>query len=730
MQIILVKQPYEVSFSGNPIPYLFSLSPYTDREESQNLRIVIGVQVEQAFSSGIFDEVKTQTFFPDADGGIVFDISSILHPYLEYFIPPLSLDQPVFATGQYKRYQLSYYLTKDNIPLTVKVVTGPQLVIKGGMPYQDWNPVDFFEQVIQGGRPWLQFETPGEKVQLLDTRYLFFLCPFDVDPAGPIPIINYEMQVPAVGGSIAINCFAFKKWEIICIPATIDKIPGLLSQLSAGDSVSSYTVNFSTSSGLSVTYTYVVDQRNLYNGHTILYRTSCGGIETFTLRGQVDMEAEYSRENITKINPPIYYANQNLLAQQQELHNEETEKYAGDTGFVSKPVMMKLRDLLLSVQKWEFVGGKLIPVVSVQKNVKFFSNKDNLVSMQLEWQRAFTNSSNTPAGLIPGGLSCPAVETFIVGQLNKTTLEIYYALRVPYDRVEITVQCVPTGVTATYLFNGNSGRVLVPAVSDPANETGLPYYKLVSARTVCDELHNSYGPNWDINIVVDNSTPVAINHTYSINKGFSTPVVLETNLLDGCYDPDDDPIQAVPELSGIHGDMGGLFVINDVGYCYYTPPSPSFTGTEICPYQIREVGGSTLASANMIVLVGNGIKTIYVKIVTTNSITSLTDTPPTKVAKTTCKTWVYFYSDAAGTVATDVTGLRLIINFNKYLQEEVRGTPLPTYVIKMTVAATGTRTLVADGEVYYRDWYYPFGSSNEVRNTSYLVQYGAGYVAI
>jgi hypothetical protein len=385
---------------------------------------------------------------------------------------------------------------------------------------------------------------------------------------------------------------------------------------------------------------------------------------------------------------------------------EESPKYKGDTGFMNQEQADQLRDLFLSGERYEVVNGRLIPIVVNAKNTKFFANRDNLISLQLEWQRAYINESYTPAALMPTTRSCPAMEFFQVKEVNKTTVQIMWSLMMPYDRVH--VQLVYDSTTYNFYYDGNKGSVR-QAITLPTGDMSIT----AKARTVCDEVAGTYGAYKTISVsYISNNLPVAVDDTFSINQGFGTSVTLNHSVLDNDYDPDGDAIAVIADSGSTH--ESGTYAIDAAGIITYTPPSTAFVGQDYFDYQVRETPSGTPVTARAYINVGAAVK-VYAKMVMRNV---------SGTSYQTGEVWVDFFSDAAATTPLDVTSLSITVSLDDTVHSVDSSIPLDTTTTNtITKAATGNKVRMYSGNLYIDNPPY-------YETHSFVLNAGTGYTVI
>lgn len=719
LEVSLLKTPNEISLSGNPIPFSFALSPYGVTEQAQDIRLQIRVLVEQIFNSGFFTEVKNQNFYPNAEGVISMEVQTILNPYLEFYTPRPGLQKPVQAFDQRKRFKISWILVKDGAVVVSPTDSEIYYVAKGGLSYEAWQPNDFFAKNILEEHLPLRFAGRNEKVGVEETRFLYWLYPYD-----DLTVHSLEYAVYFSDGSVVsklIEGLSGGKWAVFCAPAGFNQA-GLDALVPDGKIPIKYSIGVTSGENEVLSeYFYEIDHRNFYDATQILYRNSLGGLETVRLLGQIDFAAEYDRQMAQKTVPPSWYLNMNLMNQETDEGAEEQVNYTADTGFISKESCDKLRDLFLSPQKWEIKNSKLLPINIASKKAKFFSNKDSLISTTIEWQAAYTNAFYTPSDYMPATRTCPAVEKFIVKQISKNKLQIMFALQAPYSLIE--VQIIIGVTTKTYTYPGNT-RTVIQSFTNPATED--PVEITVKARTVCDENSSpvDYGPFTTLTLnVVGNSLPVANDDYYTIAAGYNTAVTLAPSALANDYDPDGDAIEVVAASGSTHA--GGTFTINSAGIIQYTPPTSAFSGNDYFDYNIREVGGVTTVTARVHITVGEGASGVYAKIVNRN----YNYTNAANYSHSEGEVWVDFFSNPAGTIPLDVSAMGLSINITDFYREKALGAAETTDDVDYTSAGSGTKILIYNGEL--TDWFMDIPTGDEAyRYHNFQIQPGTGYVVI
>lgn len=683
MNVLLLKSPYEVSLTGNPMPFVFQLTPYGDMQRKESYKLHISVLIETNYRSRVYVDCFTQIFYPDISGQIKIDVHSILEAYSEFYTPKLSLQKILRCENQSKRYKISYQLQYNDEFVTSLTTTNIFYAIKGGLPYEEWNPIYFFTKNILTDKQPLHYPPAGEKISPDQKIFFYWIYPFD-DLADQSVTYTFKLEDGTIDTFTPSATAKSLKWGITVVPSGISQInytpPG-------GKLVVSYTIQvFAGATAITAPYTYTIDYRTFYNDYRMLYRNSLGGLDPLRLRGQVDIEADYEYQKSSRISADAYYTNQTLLPQLIQMANVETLKCIGDTGFISKEATDNLRDLFLSKQIFEIISGKLLPLILTANNIKLRSNNDALFALTVSWQRAFLNEFYAPDNAVIIDATCPALEMFDVVQINKSTLQISWAMQLPYDRIKVQIIA---DATNTFIYSGNTGSV-EQAFENPAT-TG-PESITVTGQTICDEetIPMSVGPLGSITFdVFPNSLPVAVPDTFNINSGYNTLTLLDGNLLDNDFDPDGDLIECT-SASGTTAE-GGNYVVNTDGTAQYKPPTTVFIGIDSFNYKVHEVSDPLAESPNAKVTINVGgtvLVKVYAKLVPWEFYT-VWNPPQFSLYG---KFYVNFYSDIACTQLLDVSDLGIILNMHSKVNSG--GTITDT---DYTVPATGVQVLIHDG---------------------------------
>lgn len=655
MNVSIIKQPYQVAFSQSEMYFGFAITPFGYNEQKQNITLNVSIEIEENFNSTAFIEIKQQSFYPDNSGKIIFDISSIIDPYLNYYNPRIDLPRITNAAGQYKRYRIAYQLQKNGITLGAKSYSDAAIAIKGGLSEDVLVKTDFFTNYIDANANALTY-FKNFKVSIDETRFITALYSKDDGEAIKVKYTLYFDDNTSNDKTTLIEK-TYSQWEVFVLPSGFNQC-NLSTAIPAGKDISnviSYRVTVFQPNNANAVYLikdYIIEHRNFYNTYQIFFRNSIGGFETLLLRGQVDFKTDYEKMYAKKTYSPESYANLLMLHQVKINNVDETISYKGNSGFISKFNLDVLRDIFIVQEVYELVENRFLPININTKSVNFYTNQDSLFNLQIDWSRAYVNHKYTPHNIIQYSTGCPNVETLVAVQKGTNKIQITYSLPLPYDLVEIFIE---TGMqtTESKFVTGNTGSIIFYV--DPYLVT-FPTNYTVKARVVCNELTipKEVGAIKSVVVaMVQSPLPIANDDVYNIEKGFNSAIQLVGSVLANDYDQDDDSIEVVA-VTGGSTNAGGTYDINASGIVSYTPSSSNFQGQDYFDYDIRKVGGITTVTARCYINVGNETTFVYAKMTTKrHSSSDIYDF------------YLQFFSNPQGTSPLDVTSKNITFNYQK-----------------------------------------------------------------
>jgi hypothetical protein len=688
--LLLIKQMDELLFAGNPLPLKVAISPYNQSVARLNLYVVASVQVEMQPGTATFKEVKAQKLFPDGNGFIDLDISSIAFAWLDYYVPAVDQLGVKNADGQAKRFRVKFTLFLNNDVIDEETTDSFAWLIKGGESYEHhWGERSVNDWMVENPRPLIHSNTDRMKVFPEDKFFIYFINPYgEWDNLRVYAEIFYVQD--NVYGSTSSEPIATvavpsetEKYKLCCLPAGLSQIVHP-TPVPDGAEPYKYVLNFQKNFGdteetLFPPVEIHLDTRNFYNTHQLLYRNSLGSLEPLRLRGQVDFEADYEYQQAKQVPSSSYPNFGNLEATVVQDYAEETPKYKADTGFHRPVHAEQLRDLFLSKQVFEVKDGRLIPVVLNKNNIKFFANNENLISLQIEWRHAFSNEFYTKE---PANLNeCATPLKLVVTQTGNDKLTVFWAFAYGSDEGQLSIT-FPAEDPIIFPITGRSGKIEVETEIAHVAEVELE----VKIRGLCHKNTAAEGYSAWLTAAFDMQpevVPIAVPDTINIPIGNDAPVIIG-NLLENDFDPEGEAIEAVVQ-TGVASAQAGEFSLAANGDLTYTAPSSSFTGTDSLTYTIKRTGSSEVSDAATVSInIGVNAANTFAKLFIKNQVTHAN-------GDVTAEVWVELFSDPACQVRKTVTSLS--INFRTV--ETVNGGSPTTN--DDSIAVVGDRRLLFNG---------------------------------
>lgn len=691
----LFKKPADIAFSRNPILFRFKLQPYSDQDVELNTRLCVALYAESEHYGADFKELKLVTLRPDADGFCEIDFSVLLDAQLDFYTPAPGQLTPQRAAKQSIRYYLHYYVTTDYEAVVTPTDTQKFHVIKGGLSYPDMDAASFFTTKTSLGsdKTFLNFPYAGQRIHAQEPQWLYTIAPQAI--YGLTLEITYNTYTtPGVFTTVSVNTTqTFRYGDIICIPCGIGAL-----QLNLADADKIINARFHAYKGvinLGDTGYIPVSQMPIKEPRYLCYHNSIGGFDTLMVTGDHAITGNYTKQDASLINVQEFAVNGRIKSATVYTASREVMSFKGESGFINKLKLDRLRDLLNSNYAFEMTGErKLSPVRIRPASTVLMKHNDQLFSLALDWEEAWQDSNYTPQGYIPfTAAACPAVAFFSVAQKSGKKALIQWQLAEGYSMIEVDVDtpanagATPSASATTFFLQGNAGSLEIDLSFLPYGPGFSNNYRFY-ARTVCDfySTPKSVGPWYaiiDYN-VSQYAIPIVRNdfaNTYQgagsrqliFNPG-NTSVFANDTPQNGSYGWRLQPVSLI-------GSAGGTIATNvNTGVIFYTPPSPTFTGVDVFSISVREKlsPGPSLYSAAVVskifVKVGagagqniatNGMP--YVKLVLQNFTNYYFNyNGGSIVNRVDADLVLKFYKDAQGLVPYDVSNLGLQASVNGF----------------------------------------------------------------
>lgn len=713
----------KIMFSGNPIDMIVAVTSPTNN--AQSIYVVVTIKVEAIDGVGVYNTIKTQKVFPNAEGVVSMDISSICNAQLEYFIPPATLDNYVSCKKQIRNFKIEYALFYNGSK--VSELSDFVRVIKGGIPADSFLP-DIGNIIDHETEQWLLASNFAERAYLDDVAFLYFSMPANNN-------YNYyvDARISYLASDDGIGVSTYKitddipvngQTQVICIPIGFNAL-NMQAQLPAGVIPVSYSIIVGKKqSGKKPTklqnINFTFEQRTFYHTKQLLYRSSKGSLMPVRIYGSIDTEGNYEFQN-SNGSGLSYISNGSIIGGQKQYYSEESWKNSGFTGFITKFEAERLRDLFLSREKYEVVNGRLVPVIINNKSVKFWSNKDSLFSIQIEWVNAIRNNTFDLPYSAPE--QCPAIKRLTWKQVTSTIIRVFWSLPSGYDYFRVALNF--TGAATQYFFiEGNSGAQFIQflwpdGVAAPADLT-------VTAQVMCNRYNKipSFGAiyNAGTQTVVANLAAIAMPDSFNLSTGHTTAFTFSGSVLANDIDPSGRLLSCTP-VTDQPTAQGGLISITADGIVSYTPPSGTFTGVDTFSYELL-AGSDPAVNGQISITIAASNNPIYA---TTGygsfSTNSFGEFVPSDI-------YIRFLNSPTGFIPYPVSNLS--VNYRKtvtiYNSEDGYSSPISTVNTDITsVFNTGQMTVFTGPTVEYIEQ--PDFSYNKVV-VSISILPGTGYTVI
>lgn len=213
----IIKSPYTISFTGNPVAFTFAITPYRTAEQKKDLKIIVTIEVEEDFMSNSFDEVKEFLVYPKENGCATVSIEKVLNTFLSQQLPRLTQNILLPLTEQCKRYQVSYRLINGNDLAEGPATSSIFYALRGGMSYQEWNPKKFFTDKLVVDKTFLRFPVSKEYVFADEYKYLSWISSLDQTTEQSL-YVNIGYSDGTEMGSTLLKTIVLEAWQP-CITA-------------------------------------------------------------------------------------------------------------------------------------------------------------------------------------------------------------------------------------------------------------------------------------------------------------------------------------------------------------------------------------------------------------------------------------------------------------------------------------------------------------------------------
>lgn len=522
------------------MPVAYYINPWNEGIKNSGLYMMLSAGVELAPGTDSYMEVYSQKLLPGADGSIKIDMHSIVHGVLEYYMPDVRLKELSVAEGQIKKVQLMATLYRNGLPVVSN--TGYLTGMKAGAGVVNFD-ADYFS--LGAGSSWFNDKKflgtydAEERVHALDKFFLFFLKPASQTTVRAAFTLTYEL-----GGIIStVNDYLGEMVEsgdvniIYCQPAGWSQT-NIATSLPAGATPVAYEIKIEGNGGAIIAgpQKFVLRQLPIYENRQLLYRTSLGGITGLRIYGKNDVLAEYSSEEVRVVPPPEYIADNAVKEILGQRNMEETPGNKGNTGWLLRMEAERLRDFILSSQRWELVDGKMVPVNVKNNKITFYTAGDGLISAELEWYQAFTNRYYTANGA-PEAVGCPPVKQFIARQNNAREIKVIWAFPYGYSSGQVSI-VFPGKEAQLFTLDGITGNAILNIIKPVG--VGSSATLNITCSIICNPNSNpvTKGPLYSTTVAWEDGAEIVTNADVMMGNMGNLPALVTGSVLDNDYDPE------------------------------------------------------------------------------------------------------------------------------------------------------------------------------------------------
>jgi len=434
MAVSLNERPYEVAFSKNPIRYKFS----TDTALSTpGLKIDVQLWHRKFGDAGLsFVQIFELSLVPDNVGKVEIDLSKVLDSLTDYVLPVINSSLLQEAFDQSGQYYIRYreVTTATPSPAWISELSDSRVVIKGGLPHQQWQGPNYF--INQTGI--LTWQKTGRYIGPAEKAWLTYLHLGTNNQADMSAMVN----IYYTDGTSTINAVTVTfdtdvpKYGIYRVPCGSQLA---LKDIDPAKVIHYYTVRIvAESTSLTVEFKYVVDYRANYSKTTLYYFKSLGGFDGIRLLGELGKKTSYDRQYAEKTLGDKYYLTSEIAAMQENIKNQEQEIYSGSVGLMDDMDQYdRLRDLMLSTKVHQIKFNRWSPVVITNTSIDHGNNLDPIKDFPVEFTPGYVNESYAPDVNIGALPTCPMITGFIVTSEDGDT-----APSIGWDENESHVQYV------------------------------------------------------------------------------------------------------------------------------------------------------------------------------------------------------------------------------------------------------------------------------------------------
>lgn len=375
--------------------------PGSDDIYNENFSAICEVHVEKTKNSGVFERVNTLESHPFANV-CKFDISESLDAYLKVSKPNISTNGAEIVPESLKKYFLIYY-EKYGTPAIEKVTNQTPtngLALKGGIDYLNWeSPNTLIVDNIRDNGFYISNKGFTRKIKQKQPEFAAFIVNHNSASVSwqirVLVVIYYTDNTNSshiLGSTWVVS--TFHKNDVVRFSTGYDQLY-INSIKTAGKTVKKYTVEAIAHDGTTLTgslteqLTYVFNEDPELDLHYYLFQNSVGDFDTLCCTGEQIIIPTSEREIAE-----LYSDYEHLPSDFSITNFENTELVTKkqSSGFQDKKNIDWFKEFFLSTQVYEYLNGKLIPIVIKSNSFDKFRSQQTLNTFDFEFYHAFKDN--------------------------------------------------------------------------------------------------------------------------------------------------------------------------------------------------------------------------------------------------------------------------------------------------------------------------------------------------
>lgn len=339
--------------------------------------------------------LKTFNLKPNADGNTYLYIDAYIDSMLKWVLPNLSY---IFsnASEQTCEFYIAFREVSADTPDPAWITSESSHVrtaLKGGVEKQKSSRNNYFlyQTANKSFFTWI----PGN-------RFIFKNQPAYISALIKTPD-TYKLRVDIMliyGTSVqhdySLSFLSGNFYHINIGYSSLD-----IDTLVSGDQVHYYEVSIldDTDTLIYAPHRLYVEYRAIYEYFDMIYHNSLGGLDIARIKGETTIGFEKEVQEMDG-GMSVTAWNDRVKVGESIHYTTKRDIYKGNVGFVhSKAHQEALEDLIISPSIYQFIDGRFVPVLNIQRGLDLRKTSDKVFGLPIEWQLPFSNQVFTPKNI-------------------------------------------------------------------------------------------------------------------------------------------------------------------------------------------------------------------------------------------------------------------------------------------------------------------------------------------